>query len=216
MAFQEDWQQKGKQNHKKNIDVKKKREDADQKFKKTQFERTQNRQKILHDIQSNELFEGIQSFMKNLTKLGIKQEEESDSNEQDNGYQEENPEFKKTKDPKSMASAAATLSRIKEQKAMRDWVRKERDKRRRKMIVDQSKIQRDIEVQKREEHIIEKLKQQSRQEKEIEYEIWRAMQCKFIIKNNREYRNEKYRVKNEKNVLHAKYKEEQMLKTLQI
>lgn len=144
--------------------------------------------------------------MKNLTKLGVKPEEFSNSEDEDNC--EINPEMKKTILPKSIMSATATISRIKEQKAMRDWVRKERDKRRRKMIVDQSKIQRDIEVQKREEHIVEKLKQQSRQEKEIEYEIWRAIQCKYIIKNNREYRTEKYRLKNEKNVMYAKYKEE--------
>lgn len=42
------------------------------------------------------------------------------------------------------------------------------------MIVDQAKLQRDIEVRKREELVLKKLEQQSRQEKEIEYEIWRA------------------------------------------
>jgi hypothetical protein len=40
---------------------------------------------------------------------------------------------------------------------MGDFLRKERDKRRRKMIVDQAKDQRDIEVQKREEILMEKL-----------------------------------------------------------
>eukprot|EP00825_Cyclidium_porcatum_P013933 TRINITY_DN173_c0_g1_i1.p1 TRINITY_DN173_c0_g1~~TRINITY_DN173_c0_g1_i1.p1 ORF type:complete len:711 (-),score=150.71 TRINITY_DN173_c0_g1_i1:153-2285(-) len=215
MAFQEDWQQKGKQNHKKNMEVKKKREEDDTKFRKTQLERTQQRSQLMHELQKNELYSDIQQFMQNLAKRGIKQEEDSDSDNLEKPDKEENPEFRKTKDPKIMVSAAATISRIKEQKAMRDWVRKERDKRRRKMIVDQSKIQRDIEVEKREQHIIEKLKQESRQEKEIEYEIWRAQQCKYIIKNNREYRTEKYRLKNEKNVLHAKYKEEEMLKTLQ-
>jgi len=42
------------------------------------------------------------------------------------------------------------MTRIKEKKNMGDWMRKERDIRRRKMIVDQSKIQREIEVKKRE------------------------------------------------------------------
>lgn len=74
--------------------------------------------------------------MQNLAKRGIKQEEDSDSDNPEKPDKEENPEFRKTKDPKIMVSAAAIISRIKEQKAMRDWVRKERDKRRRKMIVD--------------------------------------------------------------------------------
>ncbi len=46
-----------------------------------------------------------------------------------------------------------------------DFQRKERDKRRRKMIVDQAKSQREIEVRKREEVLLDKLKQQSRQVK---------------------------------------------------
>jgi hypothetical protein len=55
--------------------------------------------------------------------------------------------------------------RIKEKKMVSDFQRKERDKRRRKMIVDQAKSQREIEVRKREEVLLDKLKQQSRQVK---------------------------------------------------
>lgn len=50
------------------------------------------------------------------------------------------------------------MARIKEKKQMSVFMRKERDKRRRKMIVDQGKLQREIEVNKREELILKKLK----------------------------------------------------------
>jgi hypothetical protein len=75
----------------------------------------------------------------------------------DNRPQQHGDELKRT-EQKSLVSAAATMSRIKEKKLMGEWMRKERDKRRRKMIVDQSKLQREIEVRKREELVLEKLK----------------------------------------------------------
>lgn len=59
---------------------------------------------------------------------------------------------------KSLMSTMVNSYKIKESKQMSDWKRKERDKRRRKMIVDQQKIQREIEVNKRKDLVIEKLK----------------------------------------------------------
>ncbi len=66
-----------------------------------------------------------------------------------------------------MVSASATMMRMKEKKLASEVMRRDLDKRRRKMIVDQQKIQREIEVKKREELILEKLKQQSKQVKKI-------------------------------------------------
>jgi len=64
---------------------------------------------------------------------------------------------------KHTVSATATMKRIKEKSQVNEFLSKERDKRRRKMIVDQAKLQRDIEVRKREEFMLKKLEQQSRQ-----------------------------------------------------
>ncbi|CAD8202735.1 unnamed protein product [Paramecium octaurelia] len=98
-------------------------------------------------------------------------------------------------------------------KIMNEFMRKERDKRRRKMIVDQEK--QTNELQRRECCVLEKLKQQSRQEQEIMYEIWRAFQCKEVIGENRKLRDENYRNKQELNVINQKFKEEEMLRSLQ-
>ncbi|CAD8115667.1 unnamed protein product [Paramecium sonneborni] len=98
-------------------------------------------------------------------------------------------------------------------KMMNEFLRKERDKRRRKMIVDQEK-QTD-ELQRREYSVVEKLKQQSKQEKEIMYEIWRAFQCRQVICENRILRDENYKNKQELNVINQKFKEEEMLRALQ-
>jgi len=148
--------------------------------------------------------DNIDNFEQTLQKQGLGR-----SMDEDDG---EGGEIPHKTEPKSMVSAVATMTRIKEKKQRGEFMRKERDKRRRKMIVDQSKLQREIEVQKREQLILEKLKQQSKQEKEIEYEIWRSQQCKQIILQNRDLRDQKYKEKHEVNIINAKYKEEEMLK----
>lgn len=68
-----------------------------------------------------------------------------------------------TPETKHAASAVATMKRIKEKSQVNEFLRKERDKRRRKMIVDQAKLQRDVEVRKREQLVLQKLEQQSKQ-----------------------------------------------------
>ncbi|KAM3135115.1 hypothetical protein pb186bvf_012761 [Paramecium bursaria] len=99
-------------------------------------------------------------------------------------------------------------------KMMSEFMRKERDKRRRKMIVDQEK--QSDELARREIAVLDKLKQQSKQEKEIMYEIWRAYQCKEVIIQNRMLRDESYKNKQELNIINMKFKEEEMLRTLQL
>jgi len=49
------------------------------------------------------------------------------------------------------------MKKIRERKRQRDLNAKERDKRRRKMIVDQNNAQKIFEIKKREEMLIEKL-----------------------------------------------------------
>jgi hypothetical protein len=49
------------------------------------------------------------------------------------------------------------MNKIKEKKTMADFARKERDRRRRKMLVDQGKTQEKIESKKNEEALVEKL-----------------------------------------------------------
>jgi hypothetical protein len=59
-------------------------------------------------------------------------------------------------------------------KTMNDKARKERERRRRKMIVDVSKTQMDIENKRREELLVERNQRLSKQERELAYESWRT------------------------------------------
>lgn len=47
------------------------------------------------------------------------------------------------------------------------------------------------------------------------YEVWRAHQCKEVILYNRQLRDDNYKNKQELNVINQKFKEEEMLRTLQ-
>ncbi|EGR31169.1 hypothetical protein IMG5_116400 [Ichthyophthirius multifiliis] len=216
MAFQEDWNDKGQEQWKKNQEIRKQSELADQQFTQKITLKAQNKLNTIKETTKNEVLGDIEQFELSLKKKGLILEEDNNGNI----IKKEN---------KNLVSATATMNRIKEKQKLNEFLRKERDKRRRKMIVDQSKLQRDIQVKKREELVLKKLEQQSRQviillqilfkikqkkEKEIEYEVWRAQQCKQIIIENRRIRQDKYKQKNEVMVINAKYKEEEMLKQL--
>lgn len=201
MAFLENWNEKGKENWEKNQKITKDRIKKDEDFAAKTQERKNIKLQSIHDQNKKEILEGIASFESNLKKMGIESPEgEKKASSMDKSH--------------TMFSASATMLRIKEKKMVSDFLRKERDKRRRKMIVDQAKAQREIEVQKRQELLLDKLNQQSRQERELTYEIWRAEQGKEIIKENRVLREGKYKQKREQCVLSAKYKEEEMLHVL--
>ena len=61
-------------------------------------------------------------------------------------------------------SYAASMNKIKEKKSLADFAAKERDRRRRKMIVDQSKTQSELDKKKNEEQLIQKLMKKQAEE----------------------------------------------------
>ena len=50
----------------------------------------------------------------------------------------------------------------------------------------------DMEKQRRENEVVERMKRLSKQEEELEYESWRTKQCKFVIDENRKLREARY------------------------
>jgi hypothetical protein len=92
----------------------------------------------------------------------------------------------------NMLNNISLVIKNRERELHSEFSRKERDKRRRKMIVDQSKAQKDIEIKRKETLLVDKLIQESRQEEEIRYEMWRNKTCKDIIAENRNLRENQY------------------------
>ena len=73
----------------------------------------------------------------------------------------------------------------------------------------------DLELTNREAMVVDLMKRQSNQEKELDYETWRTNQCKEVIIKNRDLREEQYVKRNELDVELACHKEKEMLKTMQ-
>ena len=80
------------------------------------------------------------------------------------------------------------------------------------MIVEQQKRYQMIEITRRERIIISTIEQTSRQQKEIQYEIWRAWQNKEIITENKSLQEDKIKEKTEVRDINAKFKKDELLK----
>lgn len=81
------------------------------------------------------------------------------------------------------------------------------------MIVEQGKKHQLIKIDRQQKYIINTLEQTSKQEKEIEYQIWRAWQNKEVIVQNKNMFNEKIKDKQQTRFINAKFKDEELVKT---
>ena len=63
--------------------------------------------------------------------------------------------------------------------------------------------------------VVELIKHQSNQEKELDYEVWRTKQCKEVIGKNRQLRESQYERRRELDKELAEQKEREMLKSMQ-
>ena len=69
----------------------------------------------------------------------------------------------------------------------------------------------ELEQKNREDMVVELMKRQAAQEKELEYEVWRTMQCKNVIIENRNLRENQYKRRKELDREIAEQKEIQIL-----
>ena len=63
--------------------------------------------------------------------------------------------------------------------------------------------------------VVELIKHQSNQEKELDYEMWRTNQCKEVIIKNRQLRESQFERRREIDKDNAEQKESTMLRTMQ-
>lgn len=144
-----EWEAEGKKNWQQNTTN---RDNAIAKVKYFEDkEVTQYKTKLnkLLDEATVEMQGGVNDFSKNLQKLGIEQNTNIDD-------AMKRMEEKKGIPPGQIQnfSYAATMNKIKEGKNVNDFAGKERDRRRRKLVVDQAKTQTDLDRKKNEESLI--------------------------------------------------------------
>lgn len=80
-------------------------------------------------------------------------------------------------------SFPATMNKIKETKKQSDFAGKERERRRRKLAVDQSHTQQRLDKQKQEDMLIQKLLAQQKDEQNQAYTDERLRKCKNMQTN---------------------------------
>mmetsp|Transcript_38027 Transcript_38027/g.46468 ORF Transcript_38027/g.46468 Transcript_38027/m.46468 type:complete len:133 (+) Transcript_38027:965-1363(+) len=100
-------------------------------------------------------------------------------------------------------------------KTLTEATRKQREKRRRRLINQQEELMKELELKRREFMVVELIKHQSNQEKELDYEVWRTKQCKEVISKNRQLRESQYERRRNLDKDLAEQKEQEMLKTMQ-
>lgn len=105
--------------------------------------------------------------------------------------------------------------RSKAKKPLDDKARKDKERRRMRMITDQLTLLTDIESSRRETEVLARMKNQAKQEEELAYESWRTNQCRNVIVENRKLREAKYDKRQELDTQNSVFKEKQMLESMQ-
>ena len=241
-GFMEEWQQKGVEDWKKNQQIKKDREKRmlEFEYKQAQTFNTGTMRKISEA--NREVLDGINHFEQTLKQIGINPKVRKEDAERAVSESLQNSPLKSSAKGQRFASmtkvsnlgaslggtnklnmmtasGAMTLTstglKTKDKKTVNDKTRMERERRRRKMIVDQGKTHIDMEQKRREQQIVDRMKRQSNQEKELEYEKWRTQHCKNVIVENRKLREARYDKRKELDQQNAIWREEEMMKSLE-
>ena len=178
--FMKEWQAEGKENWKVNQRMRRATIAKNQYFEDREV--AQFKRKLTQELEqaTSELTGGVDEFEKNLQKLGI----EPITNIDD--------AIKKQDEKRGIPpgqiqnfSFPATMNKIKETKKQSDFAGKERERRRRKLAVDQAKTQALLTKQKQEDQLVQKLLKQQKEEQEEAYAIKRQTKCKRVLTDQR-------------------------------
>ena len=180
-----EWEKEGKKNWKQNRETRAKEIARQMYFEDREIQIFKDKLNKQLDQHTMEMIQGYEDFQENMQKLGI---------EQNISIQEavKRQEEKKGIPPGQIQnfSYAATMNKIKETKNNNEFAGKERERRNRKMLVDQRKIQETLDAKKTEEMMIQRLLEEQTKEKNEAYTVWRRHQCQNIIEVNRKEKAE--------------------------
>lgn len=178
--FMSEWEQAGKQNWKRNM-----RTRAAEIKRALEFEDREVRiykQRLEREMVSNtnDLINGVEDFHENMKKQGI---EENRTIAEAMKILEE----KKGLPPGQIQnfSYAATMNKIKETKSTNEFAGKERERRNRKMKVDQQRIQEQLDGKKNEEDLITRLLEAQAAEQSLAMDRQRNFRCEALVTQNR-------------------------------
>eukprot|EP00351_Strombidinopsis_sp_SopsisLIS2011_P003576 CAMPEP_0116875368 /NCGR_PEP_ID=MMETSP0463-20121206/7303_1 /TAXON_ID=181622 /ORGANISM="Strombidinopsis sp, Strain SopsisLIS2011" /LENGTH=386 /DNA_ID=CAMNT_0004520889 /DNA_START=432 /DNA_END=1596 /DNA_ORIENTATION=+ len=233
-GFMEEWLHKGVQDWKKNQSSKREREQRQLEFDYKQAQKYNKLANEKLDASSKEVHEGIEQFENTLRSNGVNPKvtkEVADRAMSESLKANGDVTMKRRVEQANRMTAsigntematktgAFTLTstglKSRSKKTVDDTMRKTRDKRRRQLIAEQEKYMVEADREIREDRVVSSMKHKSKQEAELDYEVWRTEQCKNVIFENRKLREAQYDKRRELDVQNANNKEEHMLKLMQ-
>lgn len=181
--FMDEWMKKGKKDWGKNKRVTLERIQKEQILEKALTDKYINKIKKNMTDATDDVVGGIDSFEKNLARIGIENEANlealDDSKKPPTG----------SKKPLGGFSFPATMMKIKEQKLKGDEARKERDRRQRKLKVVQAQTQESVKLKTREEELLAKFTSKTLEETNDSYLLFRKSKCKALEAENLKRKN---------------------------
>eukprot|EP00817_Percolomonadidae_sp_ATCC50343_P006521 CAMPEP_0117425640 /NCGR_PEP_ID=MMETSP0758-20121206/5886_1 /TAXON_ID=63605 /ORGANISM="Percolomonas cosmopolitus, Strain AE-1 (ATCC 50343)" /LENGTH=1317 /DNA_ID=CAMNT_0005210275 /DNA_START=80 /DNA_END=4030 /DNA_ORIENTATION=+ len=187
--FLKTWEEEGKKKHREALKKRRQNKKVELQYEKTMYERKQARKNYKIQRERDELHNSIAQFQKNLERQGKSKPLAAET------IREELHKDRKTK----KREAKQYIKTIQNKKAKDMVARKDREQRRRKMLLDQAKVFNDIEKTQQQQLLLEKLLKKSKSEQELAAKLAEKRKWKQVIKRNRMFREEQYKARAEAN-----------------
>mmetsp|Transcript_136004 Transcript_136004/g.352617 ORF Transcript_136004/g.352617 Transcript_136004/m.352617 type:complete len:849 (+) Transcript_136004:47-2593(+) len=242
----DDWTRAGIDMWGKNMQRRADREAFDVSFANRVQQKQQDKIQKARSMASSEVRNGVDAFESGLTSLGLTRPRErragqpdadSDSSEGSDASELQADRLLNATTPAANArelvdalqarmpnaeeleqEAGLFLQKIKESKRAGSIARKERERRRRRVLVEQQREQDLLEESKLEDVLLEKLSRQSIEEKSISYSVWKTQRYEDVIVRNRQLRQQEYTARRKEDIREALRRDqdlrEEMLQTV--
>lgn len=215
----DDWTRSHIEQWGKNMDKRAQREIFDISFAQRVGQQHDNRSGALRNAARDEVLGGVESFELGLANLGLAKPKEKRANVVDHDTDSDASEASDLQSERLLAAttpaanarelvaalqarmpngeeleqeAGLFLQKIKESKKAGNIARKERERRRRRVLVEQQREQDLLEESKLEDVLLEKLGRQSAEEKVIKYNVWKTQKYEEVVVKNRQVRQQAY------------------------
>jgi hypothetical protein len=199
----QEWQSEGGKKHRENLNRHKETEQGALRFELSVRERKLRARGEANATATAELSSGVEDFERMLSRLANDGAAEEPAEQSMAGVDAPPAEHlarleRKLPNPKCMeAEARAYMDKLRSRRLEEQASRKEREMRRRKVMLEQAQAQEQLEARRREGMLLDKLSRQCAEEKRIAQQLWQTQQEKMVMAENRALRERQYEERRE-------------------
>jgi len=203
----DEWQSEGYRKQRENLQKQKEREQQALRFELTRRDRKLRGAALDKARAAADGAGGIDQFEATLKRLASDDDGEADFSPNDVGRMGLNSDAHLASLAQSLpraesmqTEADAFMDKLRARKLEEQHSRKEREVRRRKVMLEQAQAQSALEATRREELLLSKLGRQCAEERAIAEKLWQTQQEKAVMRENRELRETQYEERREADV----------------